>query len=394
MAKLILHIGGARTGSTSIQSALSSSRADLERQGVLYPQTGIHHGSHHLLVVAIQGCAEPGIEPCPAFQPTLEALGDEVRASGCETVVVSSDLFQKLGNVAGHPVVEANLKTFLGLFREVKVLCFLRHQVPYLESWYRFRVWWQQSSETADFSADVSRSLGDPYLDYRTIERFYGALRPDLAFEFLSFAAARKSGQLVRYFYERAGILRGYSGEVRTNESLSRAGTLALLARNRGVLPAGGPDFYAFMNWAQQAFPERSESLYDPALLRAVADRFVACNAELARFTGFDLNDELAEFEQKQALMGSVLSAEFQQMLIAHTQQSGEFTRLNAEFHQLKGEHYQLNTEFHQLNTELYQLKDEFYEVKHELDRMNRRSRWEQIKDFLGWDTAGPPGAR
>ena len=58
MAKLILHIGASRTGSTSIQATLARSQAMLLRQGVLYPRTGFHHRTHHLL--------------CPCHQSTFD----------------------------------------------------------------------------------------------------------------------------------------------------------------------------------------------------------------------------------------------------------------------------------------------------------------------------------
>ena len=41
MTKLILHIGGHRTGSTSIQAALSSSFDELLKNGILYPKAGL-----------------------------------------------------------------------------------------------------------------------------------------------------------------------------------------------------------------------------------------------------------------------------------------------------------------------------------------------------------------
>ena len=221
-----------------------------------------------------------------------------------------------LCNFAGNSVLEANLRQFLGLFGEVKVICSLRHQVPFLESWYRFRVWWSRSGETRDFPAYLVSKQGEAYLDYQNIERFFRSIWPDIDFEFVSFAEACKTGLLVKHFYEKAGILDCYAGEVKTNESLSRAGTLACLIWNRGLLP-GTLSRQMFLKWLSQTFPDRRESLYDTALLEEVAAKFACRNSELALHTGFDLNDELAEFENKQTLAGSILSTEFQQLVNA-----------------------------------------------------------------------------
>lgn len=46
--RVVLHIGLPKTGSTSIQSALSKSRSSLKKQGLFYPRIGMHE-NHNLL---------------------------------------------------------------------------------------------------------------------------------------------------------------------------------------------------------------------------------------------------------------------------------------------------------------------------------------------------------
>ncbi len=320
MAKLILHIGASRTGSTSIQATLARSQAMLLRQGVLYPRTGFHHRTHHLLAAAIKAQRQTGIDSIPPLEDLMVKLAHEVQASGCETVVVSSDLFFNLywHGQAGNTVAQANLRRFLELFSEVKVFCFLRHQLLLQESAYRFHVAWEGTAETAEFSERVHRWFSRAgSQNYQEIERFYRSVRPDLEFEFVGFREAKQSGLLVKSFYDRAGLSSHYTGEVKKNESLSRDGTLAMLMWNRGLVPAA-MSRVEFLAWSRQAFPGHRESLFDAADFDALAPRFVPGNEELAASTGIDLSVEIEEFRQKSQFCGSSLSPEFQEQVLAY----------------------------------------------------------------------------
>ena len=200
------------------------------------------------------------------------------------------------------------------MFSHVRILCFLRHQIPYLDSAYRIGVAWNGHRLALDFRPWVRRDCAGSWHDYQQLERFYRQFSPDITVDFLSFAAAKQSGALVRYFYEQAGILDAYTGEVRVNESASRLSILAMLAANQGKLSlAVSRD--QFVNWARLTFPDNSDSLFDEKLLRFVDERFRAENDTLAQQIGFNLNDEIEPFVAKHRLAGPTLTPDEQQML-------------------------------------------------------------------------------
>lgn len=309
MAKLILHIGGHRTGSTSIQAALHAARKRLRRLGVLYPETGRVTIAHHSLANAVRGSGVAGFEETPALTSSLEALRCEVDASGCETVFISSEEFIRTCEMKAAAVGQ-----LLSLFSEVRVVCFLRHQAPLLESSYKFSALWDVTATTEGFAEYVRHNTIGDHLAYRDIEPLFKSARSDTRIDFVSFAAAQRSGSLVRYFFEIAGIANAYSGEVRTNESLGRSATLALLLRNRGELH-DSLGRGAFVRFARKLFPQERHSLFSPTLLEQVDSRFHASNDELAPRFGFNLNDELESFRKKHELVGADLSEKDRELL-------------------------------------------------------------------------------
>jgi hypothetical protein len=344
MAQLILHVGVARTGSSSIQKALWGSRRQLKEQGVLYPQTGSWNGPHHDFALAIRGNPTRAGEQIPLVQPLLQKLAQEAEASGCHTVVMSSDLFGFIHEEGDQPAVAERLGQLLNAFRGVRVVCFVRHQALRTESTYRFFVLWRKRPETGLFfeplppsetidaatnSADiVSGARGEPVgrasgplRDYLDIERHYRSIRPDIDFRYVGYHEAKATGLLVKSFFDRAGLSSCYSGEEKTNESLSRRGTLAVLMWNRGLVPATMRRA-EFVDWARTTFPEQRESLYDEELLDLRASRLAPSIAELATHTGIDLGIELEEFRKKHVLCGCALTPEFQEHVLSELRKS------------------------------------------------------------------------
>ena len=313
MTKLLLHIGSFRTGSTSTQFAFWSSRHRLRRMGILYPETGQVTKAHHELGLSLLGQEIEGCYQCPAFRPLLKSLAQEIAISGCGTVLVSTEVLMLLvDDKFGTEGKKERLEEFLSMFSEVRVICVLRHQAPLIESTFRFEVLGHDNlgqTVTESFPDYVRRWLEKPLLFYTTIEQAIRSVRPDLIFDFISFASASQSGSLVRFVYECAGLVEAYCGEKRINESQGRLGTLAILLRNRGEIIAklGRPQF---LRWSSLIDSNRGESLYDSALLQEVTAKFEASNEELANRVGFNLNHELAAYEQKLRLSGSSLSSD------------------------------------------------------------------------------------
>ena len=317
MANLVLHIGGHRTGSTSIQAALHSSKSKLLSSGVLYPATGLQNVAHHTLAIALRET-----EASQPFEAMLEDLSREVTVSKCETVVLSSEELVHPYELSGK-----RLAALLSCFTSVRVVCFLRHQAPLLESGYKFEVLWDSSVQTIDFADYVHRNTIGDHLGYSHIEPLYRAARPDIEIRFGSFAAAQRSGSLVREFYRIAGLPLCGINELHTNESLGRAATLALLLRNRGSVQDFGSrrNFIRFVNLL---FPEQKQSLFTTELLQSVETRFSTGNSTLAGELGFDLNDEGAVFRQKNLLLGSELLPDEEQLFFARLATRNRFPRL------------------------------------------------------------------
>lgn len=130
---LILHIGYPKTGTSSLQWFLHSQREQLRRQGVYYPLAGQDdEHAHHRLAFAL--AANPYETVTASRRVALfDELTSEVARCGCDTVLLSSELF--LGRLE---LIQASAE-FQRLLagRRAQVLCVLRSQETFLESLYR-----------------------------------------------------------------------------------------------------------------------------------------------------------------------------------------------------------------------------------------------------------------
>lgn len=335
MATLVLHVGCHRTGSTSIQAALSASTSRLRRRGVLYPRAGRITQAHHAFGYAILGQDSPWgrVAVLDELKATLEA---EIAASQCHTVLVSSEVFTELVRVAAaSSAVRDRLRLFLGMFSGVRVLCCVRHQVPLLESMYRFDVAWSHTAERRAFTDYVRERSTEPQFRYEAIGALYQSVRPDVRAEYLAFAGAASGRGVVSQFFSRAGIAEAYRGEVWINQSHSRLGTLAILLRNQGLAPSS-LGRRSFDNWTRREFPMTRESLYDVDLVHEVAGGFVEANREFAAVAGFRLDHEIGRFVERQRLAGPDLGAEERAAFMAalrRRQDSWLIDRLRDEIH-------------------------------------------------------------
>jgi hypothetical protein len=235
---------------------------------VLYPTTGLTNGAHHRIgwgVLIGWGIRRRSIETwgdVPLFDELLKRLAAEVRASGCEHVIMSTEVLDHVLNVADAVAVRHRLIQLLALFSKVKVVCCVRHQVPWMESFYRFHVGWDVSELKVAFPDYVERQGKLPGSNCGVLRRFY----------------------------QVAGIDQLYRGECQLNESLSREAVLAILEWNRAGL-GHGRSRKSFVAWARAAFPENRNSLYDATLCDHVFDRYQESNALLEKQAGIRLLD-------------------------------------------------------------------------------------------------------
>ncbi|WP_114964498.1 hypothetical protein [Alkalilacustris brevis] len=132
MARLILHVGTHKTGTTTIQDTLFHNRAQLSRRGVIYPRIGLSRGQHGLVCVWNQLPFPFAIEdPAAAWDRLVR------RWAGTDaTVFVSSEEFSR-ALPENRRVDMAELRARLRPFDEVRLVCTLRRQPDFLQSIYQ-----------------------------------------------------------------------------------------------------------------------------------------------------------------------------------------------------------------------------------------------------------------
>lgn len=147
-----LHIGIPKTGTTAFQSFCVQNIDALRQKKILYPQTGRRGVAHHELAWAVT-------EVGPVIDPVIyERLSEEIAASGCDDVIISSEVFFITPKLA-------KLKACLADY-DVKVIVFLRHQLVWYPSMYQQYI--KQNEYRLTTSIEDSPILTIPFehLDY------------------------------------------------------------------------------------------------------------------------------------------------------------------------------------------------------------------------------------
>lgn len=166
MAKLVLHIGTHKTGTTAIQRALDCNRRLLHRQGVIYPwfpaakprpgstAKRLWTGGRNRLAqlglmspvigsfVGHHGLLSPWVNLpdtlLPAAPPEilLQKLS-KAHANSARTVLLSSEEFSRAwGGHNGKGPDLARIREMVAGFPEIQIVCFLRDQISFLQSLY------------------------------------------------------------------------------------------------------------------------------------------------------------------------------------------------------------------------------------------------------------------
>jgi len=131
MAKLVLHIGTHKTGTTSLQDQLFQSRESLAAQGIIYPDLSPHSGHHGYLTDWIH--LPKAYELPGGGLNNLRNLANKYRGSD-QTVFLSSEEFSRAGGQGGS-VDFADLRAIFEGY-DVQVICVLRDQLSFLQSVY------------------------------------------------------------------------------------------------------------------------------------------------------------------------------------------------------------------------------------------------------------------
>lgn len=170
--RLFLHIGTHKTGTTSIQVALTRARDELATRGICYPNSGVsvtaQFGQHALAWAAVERPTHlPRLDPREgAFDADHKArlwerLRVEIESSGAHTAVISSEEFDVLSR-----------EEILAVGRELEMydvtpVLFLRNIADLLESSYRTSVIAGYRRTAAEFAAnqrtriDYAAAIGD-----------------------------------------------------------------------------------------------------------------------------------------------------------------------------------------------------------------------------------------
>lgn len=163
MTELILHIGTFKTGTTALQKYLSAQRDRLLKEcGLLFPRAAeIPAGGHHNLVYEVTGSWK-----YVAARGGFAELEHEIRVALPERVLVSAENLSSyaVGNKAVAPHFARFAKR---MAMPVKVLCWVRPQWEYLDSYYSQGV--KSGYTTCSFTDFVDSALGEAIYDYEKV---------------------------------------------------------------------------------------------------------------------------------------------------------------------------------------------------------------------------------
>mgnify|MGYP000427500164 CR=1 FL=1 len=237
MKKLVLHIGMAKTGTSSIQQTLGQSASLLAEQGVYYPGW---HPFNHSFTFTVMFLEDPRksfhyqqLSPIDdsAWEAELQRLRDRweefFRSKEQGTWVVSAE---NLGRLSAAGIEK--LRAFVGpLFDEVQVIAYVRDPLRALKS-----QWEQDVKELREpMSGQQLLSLTKQRLNYRFFQRWIDAFGRD-QFVLRRFQPdAFVGGNLLSDFLQAAQIELEADielPETEANQSLGAEGVALLLAMN------------------------------------------------------------------------------------------------------------------------------------------------------------------
>lgn len=147
--RLVVHIGSHKTGTTYLQRLCEFNRTKLLDKSILFPVTGFGDPKFKKTLGSTSGhAALAGLHKNKdSNESIIKELGKEIRLSGAETVVLSSESF--FGNKA---VQSARIIADALNIDELHIIVFLRRQDLYLESLYKERLRWNNGNVTSDIS--------------------------------------------------------------------------------------------------------------------------------------------------------------------------------------------------------------------------------------------------
>jgi hypothetical protein len=231
---VLIHVGTHKTGTTSLQMLFTRHRAELRDQGILYPETGVWSGgseteSHSNIAWELMGHVL-----FDSTSGTLDDLIDEIAASDCEKVLLSSEEFSCLFN---RPERLRDLKDRLeaaGLAPRIALT--FRDVDEYAASLYvtlasfAFDMDYVEFTERVATEGQVTFRQNTYCFDYDLLERTFRDVFGEEAVTCIAYDSRDAVGQFLTSFdWFFGGALDGTDVDVRSNSSMSRVEEL----RNR-----------------------------------------------------------------------------------------------------------------------------------------------------------------
>jgi hypothetical protein len=238
--RLYLHAGLHKTGTTSIQLALSKSRPALAGLGWLYPLAATPEWApfgQHLLPWSVMR-RESYLPLVHGRRPTFgsgdrdalwTSLRSEIDASGAENIILSSEEFDTLSREEIF-----NIADYLSVF-DVHVMIFLRNHADFIESGYRTSVAYSgYTNDIRDFANNQRTRL-----DFLGLTGDWGAAFGVGRIELFDYDDPGVARDSVSAFFHRLGLdpaIIAAAARQRYNESLPAFGCeLLRFLRLKGV---------------------------------------------------------------------------------------------------------------------------------------------------------------
>ncbi|MCB9992913.1 MAG: hypothetical protein H6873_04560 [Hyphomicrobiaceae bacterium] len=205
--RIVVHIGLHKTGTTYLQHQLASRRAELARQGWLFPKTGFMEkhleSARHDATPGHQGIVRAAIHP--NFGLARRRLVAEIAESNCSSVLISCENFiDPFANGSERRLRAEKAAAFFRKLGDAEIVAVMREPHSYLEALYRERVMSlsvRESLSAAQFSELNFRNA----VNFRTMlepwnEEFNGRLR------LLSYEELIGEGDYLAGFSSRLGF--------------------------------------------------------------------------------------------------------------------------------------------------------------------------------------------